>query len=168
MRKRNRKRTAVSLAAMMVLGMLGNTGITARAEDVEQEAVAPQSESADMIAVDISWGILAFTYKDGQWDPETCTYIGGGWEADPEGGASVSVTNNGTAAVQVEYQFTAAEQTVVKNLQGTFVDGNNQPIQILSIPVGGAAQKAELHLESDRPTESFDTTIGTINIVIRE
>ena len=160
MRKRNRKRTAVSLAAMMVLGMLGNTGITARAEDVEQEAVAPQSESADMIAVDISWGSLAFTYKDGQWDPETCTYI--------EGGASVSVTNNGTAAVQVEYQFTAAEQTVVKNLQGTFVDGNNQPIQILSIPVGGAAQKAELHLESDRPTESFDTTIGTINIVIRE
>lgn len=81
MRKRNRKRTAVSLAAMMVLGMLGNTGITARAEDVEQEAVAPQSESADMIAVDISWGSLAFTYKDGQWDPETCTYIGGGWEA---------------------------------------------------------------------------------------
>ena len=73
MRKRNRKRTAVSLAAMMVLGMLGNTGITARAEDVEQEAVAPQSESADMIAVDISWGSLAFTYKDGQWDPETCT-----------------------------------------------------------------------------------------------
>lgn len=67
-----------------------------------------------MIAVDISWGSLAFTYKDGQWDPETCTYIGGGWEADPEGGASVSVTNNGTAAVQVEYQFTAAEQTVVK------------------------------------------------------
>ena len=61
MRKSNRKRTAVSLAAMMVLGMLGNTGITARAEDVEQEAVAPQSESADMIAVDISWGSLAFT-----------------------------------------------------------------------------------------------------------
>ena len=46
MRKRNRKRTAVSLAAMMVLGMLGNTGITARAEDVEQEAVAPHIMAA--------------------------------------------------------------------------------------------------------------------------
>ena len=38
----------------------------------------------------------------------------------------------------------------------------------LSVPADNVPRKTELRLESDKPTKSFDKTIGTINIVIKE
>ena len=69
----------------------------------------------------------------------------------------------------MEYRFTAAEDlTEVKNLQGIFVDEEDQPMDTLSVPADNVPRKTELRLESDKPTKSFDKTIGTINIVIKE
>ena len=40
---RKKKITAIGLAALMILGTLGNTGVTARAEDTESEAAVEQN-----------------------------------------------------------------------------------------------------------------------------
>lgn len=123
----------------------------------------------EIVSVSITWGSLEFEYQDSKWNPETCKYTESGWTTTQENDASITVTNNGNVDVDVEYRFTAAEDlTEVKNLQGIFVDEEDQPMYTLSVPAGGAAKKAELRLDSDKPTASFHKTIGTIKIVIKE
>ena len=117
----------------------------------------------------ITWGSLEFEYQDSKWNPETCKYTESGWTTTQENDASITVTNNGNVDVDVEYRFTAAEDlTEVKNLQGIFVDEEDQPMDTLSVPADNVPRKTELRLESDKPTKSFDKTIGPINIVIKE
>ena len=123
----------------------------------------------EIVSVDITWGSLKFEYHDGQWNPETCRYTESGWTTAQEDDASITVTNSGNVAVDVEYRFAAAEDlTEVKNLQGIFVDEEDQPMDTLSVPADNKPKKTELRLESDKPTESFSKTIGTITIVIKE
>lgn len=123
----------------------------------------------EIVSVDITWGSLEFEYQDSKWNPETCKYTESGWTTTQENDASITVTNNGNVDVNVEYRFAAAEDlTEVKSLQGIFVDEEDQPMDTLSVPAGGAAKKAELRLDSDKPTASFHKTIGTIKIVIKE
>ena len=123
----------------------------------------------EIVSVDITWGSLEFEYQDSKWNPETCKYTESGWTTTQENDASITVTNNGNVDVNVEYHFAAAEDlTEVKSLQGIFVDEEDQPMDTLSVPAGGAAKKAELRLDSDKPTASFHKTIGTIKIVIKE
>lgn len=123
----------------------------------------------EIVSVGITWGSLEFEYQDSKWNPETCKYTESGWTTTQENDASITVTNNGNVDVDVEYRFTAAEDlTEVKNLQGIFVDEEDQPMNTLSVPADNVPRKTELRLESDKPTKSFDKTIGTINIVIKE
>lgn len=123
----------------------------------------------EIVSVSITWGSLEFEYQDSKWNPETCKYTESGWTTIQENDASITVTNNGNVDVDVEYRFTAAEDlTEVKNLQGIFVDEEDQPMYTLSVPADNVPRKTELRLESDKPTKSFDKTIGTINIVIKE
>lgn len=123
----------------------------------------------EIVSVSITWGSLEFEYQDSKWNPETCKYTESGWTTTQENDASITVTNNGNVDVDVEYRFTAAEDlTEVKNLQGIFVDEEDQPMATLSVPADNVPRKTELRLESDKPTKSFDKTIGTINIVIKE
>lgn len=123
----------------------------------------------EIVSVSITWGSLEFEYQDSKWNPETCKYTESGWTTTQENDASITVTNNGNVDVNVEYHFAAAEDlTEVKSLQGIFVDEEDQPMDTLSVPAGGAAKKAELRLDSDKPTASFHKTIGTIKIVIKE
>lgn len=123
----------------------------------------------EIVSVSITWGSLEFEYQDSKWNPETCKYTESGWTTTQENDASITVTNNGNVDVDVEYRFTAAEDlTEVKNLQGIFVDEEDQPMDTLSVPADNVPRKTELRLESDKPTKSFDKTIGTINIVIKE
>ena len=123
----------------------------------------------EIVSVSITWGSLEFEYQDSKWNPETCKYTESGWTTTQENDASITVTNNGNVDVDVEYRFTAAEDlTEVKNLQGIFVDEEDQPMYTLSVPADNVPRKTELRLESDKPTKSFDKTIGTINIVIKE
>ena len=122
-----------------------------------------------IVSVDITWGSLEFKYQDGKWDPETCKYTESGWTTEQEDDASITVTNSGNVAVDVEYRFTTAEDlTEVEHLQGSFVDENEKPLDTLSVPADNMPRKTELRLESDKPTKSFDKTIGTITIVIKE
>lgn len=123
----------------------------------------------EIVSVDITWGSLEFKYQDGKWDPETCKYTESGWTTEQEDDASITVTNSGNVAVDVEYRFTTAEDlTEVEHLQGSFVDENEKPLDTLSVPADNMPRKTELRLESDKPTKSFDKTIGTITIVIKE
>lgn len=123
----------------------------------------------EIVSVSITWGSLEFEYQDSKWNPETCKYTESGWTTTQENDASITVTNNGNVDVDVEYRFTAAEDlTEVKSLQGIFVDEEDQPMATLSVPADNVPRKTELRLESDKPTKSFDKTIGTINIVIKE
>ena len=123
----------------------------------------------EIVSVDITWGSLEFKYQDGKWDPETCKYTESGWTTEQEDDASITVTNSGNVAVDVEYRFTTAEDlTEVEHLQGSFVDENEKPLNTLSVPADNMPRKTELRLESDKPTKSFDKTIGTITIVIKE
>lgn len=123
----------------------------------------------EIVSVDITWGSLEFKYQDGKWDPETCKYTESGWTTEQEDDASITVTNSGNVAVDVEYRFTTAEDlTEVEHLQGSFVDENEKPLDTLSVPADNMPRKTGLRLESDKPTKSFDKTIGTITIVIKE
>lgn len=123
----------------------------------------------EIVSVGITWGSLEFKYQDGKWDPETCKYTESGWTTEQEDDASITVTNSGNVAVDVEYRFTTAEDlTEVEHLQGSFVDENEKPLDTLSVPADNMPRKTELRLESDKPTKSFDKTIGTITIVIKE
>lgn len=123
----------------------------------------------EIVSVSITWGSLEFEYQDSKWNPETCKYTESGWTTTQENDASITVTNNGNVDVDVEYRFTVAEDlTEVKSLQGIFVDEEDQPMATLSVPADNVPRKTELRLESDKPTKSFDKTIGTINIVIKE
>lgn len=123
----------------------------------------------EIVSVDITWGSLEFKYQDGRWNPETCKYTESGWTTEQEDDASITVTNSGNVAVDVEYRFAAAEDlTEVEHLQGSFVDENEKPLDTLSVPADSVPRKTELQLESDRPTASFDKSIGTITVVIKE
>lgn len=46
---------------------------------VPVSASADNSDSKVQVSIDITWDSLEFTYTDGQWDPETHSYKGGGW-----------------------------------------------------------------------------------------
>lgn len=45
---------------------------------VPVSASADNSDSKVQVSIDITWDSLEFTYTDGQWDPETHSYKGGG------------------------------------------------------------------------------------------
>jgi len=51
---------------------------------------ADNSDSEVQVSIDITWDSLEFTYTDGQWDPETHSYKGGGWS---DSGGNFTLTN---------------------------------------------------------------------------
>ena len=63
-------------------------------------------------SVDVTWGEMTFTYTEKDlkvWDPKTHTYTtasGNSWTGT---GNSITVTNHSNAAVQVNFEFEAAQ-----------------------------------------------------------
>lgn len=82
---------------------------------VSVSASADNSDSKVQVSIDITWDSLEFTYTDGQWDPETHSYKGGGWS---DSGGNFTVKNNGN--VGVETKFSYANATGMEEIKGIF------------------------------------------------
>ena len=67
---------------------------------VSVSASADNSDSKVQVSIDITWDSLEFTYTDGQWDPETHSYKGGGWS---DSGGNFTVKNNGNVGVETKF-----------------------------------------------------------------
>ena len=67
---------------------------------------ADNSESKVKVSIDIHWESLEFTYTDGQWDPETHSYKGGGWS---DSGGNFTLTNTGNVGVMADFSYKQAE-----------------------------------------------------------
>lgn len=59
---------------------------------------------AETYSVEVTWGTSTLTYTAGKWDTDSLCYGSGTWS----GNASVTVTNNSTAAVDVSCAFTSS------------------------------------------------------------
>ena len=73
---------------------------------VSVSASADNSDSEVQVSIDITWDSLEFTYTDGQWDPETHSYKGGGWS---DSGGNFTLTNTGNVGVMADFSYKQAE-----------------------------------------------------------
>lgn len=73
---------------------------------VSVPASADNSDSKVQVSIDITWDSLEFTYTDGQWDPETHSYKGGGWS---DSGGNFTLTNTGNVGVMADFSYKQAE-----------------------------------------------------------
>lgn len=130
--------TAVAIAAAFL------TPVSAFAEGNISDGV--------QVNVDITWDSLDFTYSDGQWNPETHSYIGGGWS---DSGGNFTVTNNGNVGVEAKFSYANTEG--MEEIKGSFSSPE------LSVPVS-ESKNCKLSL-SGKPTEYFESkTIGTVTV----
>lgn len=119
---------------------------------VPVSASADNSDSKVQVSIDITWDSLEFTYTDGQWDPETHSYKGGGWS---DSGGNFTVKNNGN--VGVEAKFSYANATGMEEIKGIFSSPE------ISVPTS-ESRNSKLTL-SGKPTEHFESkTIGTVTV----
>ena len=73
---------------------------------VPVSASADNSDAEVQVSIDITWDSLEFTYTDRQWDPETHSYIGGGWS---DSGGNFTLTNTGNVGVMADFSYKQAE-----------------------------------------------------------
>ena len=100
----------------------------------DAEAVYFRSDSTysnypERISVTISWGDMEFEYDIGTWEPNTHTYVGGGWSAAKTDGGKLSVTNQSNVSLQVQFTFAPDTALTSCGLTGSFgsiPSGENQ------------------------------------------
>lgn len=108
------------------------------------------------VSVNISWTTMNFTYTEGEWHPESHQYAEGVWRTD---GGTVTVENNGTAAVTAEFGYTpAAGHTGVS---GAFSEQN---FDLAS----GESNTTALTLSGRPSADLSQTVIGDISVKISE
>ena len=114
-------------------------------------ASADNSDSKVQVSIDITWDSLEFTYSDGQWDPETHSYKGGGWSD----GGNFTLTNTGNVVVMADFSYKQAEG--MDEIKGYFSSSE------LIVPIS-ESRNSKLTL-SGKPTEHFESmTVGTITV----
>lgn len=203
MKKRNRTYGAAFLtAAVMGLALTG----TALAVDAEQiSAIGGSSSQAVTVGyentgtteinyrVDVTWGSLKFTYKEGgvkTWNTATHEYTTttddtAGWEPESEAAAQITVANHSNAAINATVTFSKsgdaaaalADVTGALTVLGDSAEGAPSVVLALEdaskIAEGAfedADQKTAILTLSGAPTEAFtDTvTIGTVTVAIAD
>ena len=100
----------------------------------DAEAVYFRSDSTysnypERISVTISWGDMEFEYDIGTWEPNTHTYVGGGWSAAKTDGGKLSVSNESNVSLQVQFTFAPDTALTSCGLTGSFgsiPSGENQ------------------------------------------
>lgn len=119
---------------------------------VPVSASADNSDSKVQVSIDITWDSLEFTYTDGQWDPETHSYKGGGWS---DSGGNFTVKNNGNVCVEAKFSY--ANATGMEEIKGRFSSSE------LIVPIS-ESRNSKLTL-SGKPTEHFESmTVGTVTV----
>ena len=119
---------------------------------VPVSASADNSDSKVQVSIDITWDSLEFTYTDGQWDPETHSYKGGGWS---DSGGNFTVKNNGNVCVEAKFSY--ANATGMDEIKGYFSSSE------LIVPIS-ESKNCKLSL-SGKPTEHFESmTVGTVTV----
>lgn len=119
---------------------------------VPVSASADNSDSKVQVSIDITWDSLEFTYTDGQWDPETHSYKGGGWS---DSGGNFTLTNTGNVGVMADFSYKQAEG--MDEIKGYFSSSE------LIVPIS-ESRNSKLTL-SGKPTEHFESmTVGTITV----
>lgn len=78
------------------------------------------SNDPERISVTLSWGDMEFEYDIGTWEPNTHTYVGGGWSAAKTDGAKLSVSNESNVSLQVQFSFAADSALSSCGLTGSF------------------------------------------------
>lgn len=78
------------------------------------------SNDPERISVTLSWGDMEFEYDIGTWEPNTHTYVGGGWSAAKTDGAKLSVPNESNVSLQVQFSFAADSALSSCGLTGSF------------------------------------------------
>lgn len=78
------------------------------------------SNDPERISVTLSWGDMEFEYDIGTWEPNTHTYVGGGWSASKTDGGKLSVSNESNVSLQVQFSFAADSALSSCGLTGSF------------------------------------------------
>lgn len=78
------------------------------------------SNDPERISVTLSWGDMEFEYDIGTWEPNTHTYVGGGWSAAKTDGGKLSVSNESNVSLQVQFSFAADSALSSCGLTGSF------------------------------------------------
>lgn len=78
------------------------------------------SNDPERISVTLSWGDMEFEYDIGTWEPNTHSYVGGGWSAAKTDGAKLSVSNESNVSLQVQFSFAADSALSSCGLTGSF------------------------------------------------
>lgn len=78
------------------------------------------SNDPERISVTLSWGDMEFEYNIGTWEPNTHTYVGGGWSASKTDGGKLSVSNESNVSLQVQFSFAADSALSSCGLTGSF------------------------------------------------
>ena len=119
---------------------------------VSVSASADNSDSEVQVSIDITWDSLEFTYTDGQWDPETHSYKGGGWS---DSGGNFTLTNTGNVGVMADFSYKQAEG--MEEIKGYFSSSK------LIVPIS-ESRNSKLTL-SGKPTAHFESmTVGTVTV----
>ena len=120
-------------------------------------------------SVDITWGSMAFTYRDGSgrtWDPTTHTYSSGGAGGWSNSGNTVTVTNHSNA--QVTANLTYTPEAGYDGISGSF-DKSTMTLATAEGKTFENASKdtAALILSGAlASTVSGSTQIGTVTVTI--
>lgn len=119
---------------------------------VPVSASADNSDSKVQVSIDITCDSLEFTYTDRQWDPETHSYIGGGWS---DSGGNFTLTNTGNVGVMADFSYKQAEG--MDEIKGYFSSSE------LIVPIS-ESRNSKLTL-SGKPTAHFESmTVGTVTV----
>ena len=152
------------LIILLVLNMALHIG--AGVPDVQTKDVMATYEDTTQTVyqVDVSWGSLAFTYREnkGTWDPAKGEYTGerGEWVAE-ENANKISVTNRSNASVTAELSF-AATGTVTAD----FYTDNAKSAKSVFPQTLDTSEEMTSYLCITGGTISEDQKIGSVTLEI--
>lgn len=139
---------------------------------VESDTIVPTAEDHTLyahwepetvVSVEIVWGALEFTYRDGDWNPETHAYENGGWVASQTAGDRITVENQGNVSVQVRLTYQSSYAAV----SAEFMENGAAVAAPVSL---GEGERKQLSVKlSGKPAGAMTgALLGTITIRIEE
>ncbi|HBJ18298.1 MAG TPA: hypothetical protein DDY70_00925 [Clostridiales bacterium] len=116
---------------------------------------------SEVISVDISWGTMAFTYSDGDWNADTHAYENGGWSPTDTNGDRVTVKNSGNVSVNIQLIYSVSDGAV----SARFTDSAGTTLSQVTL-AAGVEKKAWLKLSGKPSTTMMNKKLGTVTIKI--
>ena len=139
---------------------------------VESDTVVPTAEDHTLyahwepetvVSVEIVWGALEFTYRDGDWNPEAHAYENGGWVASQTAGDRITVENQGNVSVQVRLSYQSSYAAV----SAEFMENGAAVAAPVSLGEGERKQMS-VKLNGKPAGAMTRALLGTITIRIEE